>query len=51
VVVIVPSMVSRGRQRRTSYNGYQNRLTTRSELIVAGGALGTERRRHGDAET
>jgi len=42
VVVMVSSVVSCAGQRRTSYDGYQNRLATRPELIAAGGALGPE---------
>jgi hypothetical protein len=37
VVVMVSSMVSRaGHRRTTPYDGYQNRLATRPELIAAG---------------
>ena len=41
VVVMASSVVSRAGQRRaTSYDGHQNRLATRPELIAAGGTLG-----------
>jgi hypothetical protein len=37
VVVMVSSVVSRaGQHRTTSYDGHQNRLATRPELIAAG---------------
>ncbi|MGA8517234.1 MAG: hypothetical protein WB735_03660, partial [Pseudonocardiaceae bacterium] len=41
VVVMASSVVFRAGQRRTtSYDGHQNRLATRPELVAAGGALG-----------